>query len=171
MAVTKPTHFDDARRFYHVKSVTGCAWKIQLTVGFDGCIWDAYGAVVGPVSDLTLLEESGVLNHLSANNRAVADKAYIAQRYEHLLATPIKNPPHGTVTADEKKWNKALYHARSIVENVNARMKQWAVMNAVWRGDREDGEWISMVVLLIARLTNFVFEHNPVRADVHDIAH
>lgn len=121
--------------------------------------------VHGSKSDVTLLRESGLLDRLSADSRALADKGYIGEDY---VITPRKKPRLAELTEEEKKENKVKYSKRVVVENCFHEMKRWGILGGEYRGGfREEGDRkrATRIVHVVGALVKRRLAAHPLRAD------
>ena len=74
----------------------------------------------GSVHDITVLRESGLLEHVNDAEQIIADKGYIGE--EHVV-TPRKKPRGCELTDEDKDYNRDINSARAAIENINQRLK------------------------------------------------
>jgi hypothetical protein len=169
IVVPKPADVDFLKQLYSVKAYpTKCAYKFQTVAGFDGRIWNADGAHLGSTGDITILRRSGMLDKLNDHNRAIGDSAYTGERYVYVSK---KRPPHGELTAEQKASNHKLHQLRAIVENVHARLRDWAIVREMYRGDPHNPSLLGDLVRSAYSIANLTFARHPVRVNVRSIAH
>lgn len=68
---------------------------------------------------------------------------------------------------EEKQRGHELQHERAAVENINQRVKQWAVATEVWTGTRDPHLFLDQVMRVVCALTNVILRTHPLRAREH----
>ena len=68
---------------------------------------------------------------------------------------------------DEKQRGHELQTERAAVENINRRVKEWAVAKEVWDGTREPELFFDSVMRVVCALTNVILRTHPLRAREH----
>lgn len=77
---------------------------------------------------------------------------------------PIKTPKGGTLTEEQKKYNKYLSQMRVVVENTIRRVKKWHILKGVYRHFWEKGQIdINKVLTVVVALANRDIKKNPIR--------
>ena len=71
---------------------------------------------------------------------------------------------------DEKQRDHELQVERAAIENINQRVKQWAVADEVWDGLREPEVFFDSVMRVVCALVNFILRTHPLRAREHPSA-
>jgi DDE superfamily endonuclease/Helix-turn-helix of DDE superfamily endonuclease len=99
---------------------------ICLPQGLD--IVDVVIGEKGPRSDSKLLEQTQA--ELPAGIPFIGDKAYVGRAN---TTTPIKKPPHGELTQDQKAFNKGVSQARVYVEHLIRVIKIWRIAKEEFR--------------------------------------
>ena len=84
-----------------------------------------------------------LLSSLSLKKKALGDSAYIG---EPNVIVPYKKPPRRPLRQNEKLFNKQVSHVRISVENVFKRIKDFKIINQIYRGDYHNSQ-ISIVSL------------------------
>lgn len=90
---------------------------------------------------------------------------------------PYKKPKNGTLTEEQKQYNKRLSQMRVIVENTIARVKQWKILKGTFRHYHEDKGQLDLnqILTVVVALTNRNIRKTPLRrstwtaADWNDI--
>ena len=103
--------------------------------------------------------------------KCLADKGY---KGIPTLITPHKHSKRKKLTDEQKDFNRELSGRRSVVEQVQGRMKQWALIGTKFRGkkhDEEEEELLSLAVKVIASLVNYKLESQPIRRSPRKIKH
>ena len=87
----------------------------------------------GSISDKTIAQESGLLNHLTPGDIILADKEFLIQdivpRRVSVNIPPFLN--NGTFTESEAKATKAIARCRIHVERANARLKDFRILSFI----------------------------------------
>lgn len=71
---------------------------MQIACDFNHRIVHVSECHLGSVHDLTILRESGLLEHVNDSAQIIADKAYIGEEY---VTTPKKKPYRGELRTEE----------------------------------------------------------------------
>lgn len=161
-----PHHSDaeERKRCYHMKSPTRQALKWQLAVTTDGVPFHISDVVYGSKADVTLLRESGLLDRLTGETRALGDKGYVG---EPKVVTPMKKPRLAELKEEDKKENKTKHSKRVVVENCFHEFKRWTILGGEYRGDikeAKDLQHASRIVHVIAALVKRRLAKHPIRA-------
>ena len=120
IAIPQPADSTQRKAYYYAKSSTNYALKVQIARDFHHRIVHVSECYRGSVHDITILRDSGLLEHLNDDVQIIADKAYIGEQY---VVTPRKKP-HGRELAEEDKdYNRNINSARAAIENINQRPK------------------------------------------------
>ncbi|CAF3893339.1 unnamed protein product [Rotaria sp. Silwood1] len=143
--------------YYHAKSPTNYAFKIQIACDFNHRIVHVSKCYQGSVHDITILRESRLLDHTEENVQTIADKAYVSEQY---VITPRKKPRGGELTTEEKDFNRSISSSRAAIENINKRIKKYAILGSVYRGPYDDMDKIARIV---AALCNLNLSKHPIR--------
>ncbi|CAF4221683.1 unnamed protein product, partial [Rotaria sordida] len=69
--------------------------------------------------------KSGLLEHTEEHVQIIADKGYIGEQY---VITPRKKPRGGELTPEDKDFNRSISSARAAIENINQRIKSYAIL-------------------------------------------
>lgn len=160
-----PQNSDTAerKRYYHYKSPTKKALKWQLCVTTEGIPWHISNVVEGSKADVTLLRESGIMNHLPPDTRVLGDKGYVGVPK---LTTP-KNKPRGReLNREEIKQNKVKHRKRAVVENCIHEFKKWRILDDEYRGEfreQSDIERIKRIVHVVGGIVKRHLIHHPLR--------
>ncbi|CAF1222029.1 unnamed protein product, partial [Didymodactylos carnosus] len=72
------------------------------------------------VRDITILRESGLLEHVNDSVQIIADKGYIGEGY---VITPRKKPRGRNLTAEAKDFNRDINSAKAAIENINQQLQ------------------------------------------------
>jgi hypothetical protein len=151
----KPSH-------YHPKSPTKAAWKVQITCDLSHRIVHVSHVVRGAEADVTLLRASGLLEQVDDEHKLMGDMGY---RGEKNVVTPVsrKKLKSQELRMLEDEWTKRheLESERAAIEQVNARVKQWAIFGERWRGDDTTTEHIDHCVRAICALAQRLLEDAP----------
>ncbi|XP_068732575.1 uncharacterized protein [Montipora capricornis] len=109
------------------------SFKVIVGVAPNGVITYFSRLYPGSISDKSIVEQSGLLNHLTAGYMILADKAFLIQDIvPHGVCVNI--PPflnNGTFTESEVKKTKGIAKARIHVERANARLKDFKILSFI----------------------------------------
>lgn len=132
--------------------------KSQIVVESEsGWIRDVADSVKGRVSDIKLVEQSGVLNHLPDDTGMMGDAAYQGIAKLHPLGcSPFKKPIRGELTEDMIAYNHAFSQRRIIVETIINRLRRYQCLSQMDRQHRQDH---TARVCAVAGLVNRQLRH------------
>ncbi|CAF2846147.1 unnamed protein product [Rotaria sp. Silwood2] len=85
----------------------------------------------GSVHDITILRESGILEHVEKAVQIIADKGYIGEQY---IVTSGRKSHGGELTAENKNFKRDINSTRSTIENINQCLKIYAIFGSIYRG-------------------------------------
>ncbi|CAF4300808.1 unnamed protein product, partial [Rotaria sordida] len=88
IAIPEPYDSEERKAYYHAKSPTNYALRIQIACDFRHQIVHISECYHGSVHDLTVLRESGLLEYVNDSVQIIADKAHIGEEY---VVGPRKN--------------------------------------------------------------------------------
>ncbi|MFN5261690.1 MAG: IS5 family transposase [Pseudanabaena sp.] len=121
-------HFYSGKKKHH-------ALKAQLVLDLTNLkiICTAYGN--GHQHDFSLFKASGVRFH--AQTQGLADKGYQGLQNLHPNSLiPIKKPKNGSLSKDDKRFNRQLARQRIAIEHVNRRLKIFKILSLPYRNRR-----------------------------------
>jgi len=129
--IERPANNETQRLYYSGKHKCHVQkWECGVRVT-DGKICWVSRAFRGPVHDLKIFRESGVVRRLVAGEKVLADKAYVG----HPRAiVPYKG---SNLNPQQKIHNLVLSRKRIIVERVFGRLKAFRVLRTPWRAALE----------------------------------
>jgi hypothetical protein len=134
--------------------------KSQVAVDeTTGQVVDVADSVRGPTADLTLLEQSHLLDRLPAGVGGIGDLAYVGIEKLHpdgLGAAPRRKPRGKPRPAEDVAYNTAFSRRRIIVENTIGRMRRY---QSITQTDRNHRQLHTPRVLAIAGLINRQLVH------------
>lgn len=134
--------------------------KSQVTVNAqDGTFVDISASVPGPTADITLLEDSGVLQRLPVGMAALGDLAYLGIDRLHrqgLGFTPRRKPRGQARPPGDIVYNQAFARRRVLVENSLGRLRRYESLNQMDRHHRHKHQ---MRVVAVAGLVNRQIRH------------
>ena len=149
-------------KLFHPKSPTKAAWKFQVTCDFTHRIVDVGDAEVGSMHDITVLLRSGVLEQQTEDTRIIGDKGY---RGDFGVVTPANRPKtrnqEKAKLEDERTQRHELETQRACIEQVNKRLKDWAIIRQTWRGTYPDTTHIDPIIRSVCALTQLTFDDQP----------
>ena len=100
------------------------SFKVFVGVALNAVITYVSKLYPGSISDKAIVQESGLLNHLTPGNMKLADKGFLIQdivpRGVSVNIPPFLN--NGPFTESEAKATKAIARCRIHVERANARL-------------------------------------------------
>jgi len=119
------------------KSPTRSAWKYEIACDFSHRIISVSRGFQGAAHDMRIIRESGLLNQSSPTALIMGDKGYRGRLGIVVPASKkAKVSREFKELEDEKQKGHELQHERAAVENINRRVKEWAVVDEVWDGIR-----------------------------------
>jgi hypothetical protein len=137
-------HFYSGKKKHH-------ALKAQLVVDLTNLkiICTAYGK--GKQHDFSLFKASGV--HFHEQTQGLADKGYQGlQKLHPNSLIPIKKPKNGSLSKEDKRFNRQLARQRIAIEHVNRRLKIFKILSLPYRNRRRR---FGLRCNLIAAIYNF----------------
>ena len=137
-------HFYSGKKKHH-------ALKAQLVVDLTNLkiICTAYGN--GKQHDFSLFKASGV--HFHEQTKGLADKGYQGlQKLHPNSLIPIKKPKNGSLSKEDKRFNRQLARQRVAIEHVNRRLKIFKILSLPYRNRRRR---FGLRCNLIAAIYNF----------------
>ena len=160
IAIPQPSHSTQRKAYYHAKSPTNYAFKVQIACDFQHRIVHVSECYKGSVHDITVLRESGLLEHVNDSVQIIADKGYIGEEY---VVTPRKKPRGRELEEEDKDFNRNINSARAAIENINQRLKTYAILGNVYRGDIDDLHKITKITQVVAAICNMNLNKHPIR--------
>ena len=116
--------------------------KEQVAVNEDtGHVCDVSESVCGPMADLTLLKQSGLLERLPEGVGGIGDLAYvgIGEVHPHKLgATPRRKPRGKDRPSEDIVFNRAFARRRIGVEHTIGRMRRYQCLSQTDRHHRQN---------------------------------
>ena len=109
------------------------SFKVIVGVAPNGVITYVSRLYPGSISDEAIVQQSGLLNHLTAGDMILADKGFLIQDIVP-NGVCVNIPPflnNGTFTESEAKTTKAIAKARIHVERANARLKDFKILSFI----------------------------------------
>ena len=145
-------HFSGKKKQHTLKS--------QVAINeLNGQVADVADSVVGPTADISLLEQSDLLNRLPEGVGAIGDLAYVGIDKLHpegLAAAPRRKPKNKPRPAEDVVYNRAFSQRRIIVEHTIGRMRRY---EAITQTDRHHRQFHTQRVVAIAGLVNRQIAH------------
>lgn len=160
IAIPEPYDTDQRIAYYHTKSPTNYGIKVQIACDFHHRIVHVSECYRGNVHDITVLRDSGLLEHVNDSVEVIADKGYIGEDY---VITPRKKPHGPELTDEDKAYNRDINSARAAIENINQRLKTYDILGGVCRGAIDDFEKITKITQVVAALCNMNLDKHPIR--------
>ncbi|CAF4936614.1 unnamed protein product, partial [Rotaria sp. Silwood1] len=159
IAVPQPIDSKQRKAYFNSKSATNYAFKVQIACDFNYRIVHVSECYLGSVHDITILRESGLLEHVNDSVQIIGDKAYIGEEY---VITSKKKPHRSELTTEEKDFNYNINSARAAIENINQRIKTYAVVGSVYRGAVDDFDKIIKISQIVCALCNLNLIKHPI---------
>ena len=132
------------------------SFKVLVGVAPNAVITYVSKLYPGSISDKAIVQESGLLNHLTPGDMILADKGFLIQdivpRGVSVNIPPFLN--NGTFTESEAKATKAIARCRIHVERANARLKDFRILSFIPSYLRC---YADVLFQLVAALVNFQF--------------
>lgn len=155
--VQRPKVVADRDGWYSGKKKTHTV-KSQIVVESEsGWIRDISESVKGRVSDIKLVEQSGVLGDLPDLTGMMGDAAYQGIAKLHPLGcSPYKKPIRGELTETMVAYNHAFSQRRIIVETVINRLRRYQSLSQM---DRQHRRSHTARVCAVAGLVNRQLRH------------
>ena len=156
------------RADYHHKSPTKAAWKYEIACDFSHRIISCSRGFHGGQHDMRITRESGLLQQSSPAALIMGDKGYRGQLGIVVPASKkAKVSREVQLLEEERQRGHELQHERAAIENINKRVKEWAVANEVWDGVRRPELFFDQVMRVVCALVNIILATHPLRADEH----
>lgn len=109
------------------------SFKVIVGVAPNGVITYVSKLYPGSISDKAIVQQSGLLNHLTAGDMVLADKGFVIQDLVP-NGVSVNIPPflnNGTFTESEARATKAIAKCRIHVERANARLKDFKILSFI----------------------------------------
>jgi hypothetical protein len=152
-------------KYYHPKSPTKAAMKVEITCDLRHRIVNVSDVVNGSEHDMKLVRHSGVLHQMNAETKAIGDKGYIGKLG---IITPARKKQkisrEAAALQSERERAHELQTERAAIENINSRVKQWAIAKHVWPLDYSDYVFVTRVLKVVCALVNLTLDEHPIRA-------
>ncbi|CAF4592828.1 unnamed protein product [Rotaria sp. Silwood2] len=160
IAIPEPHDSEQRKAYYYAKSPTNYAIKVQIACDFRHRIVHVSECYHGSIHDITVLRESGLLEHVEESIQIIGDKGYIGEEY---VVTPRKKPHGRELTQEDKDFNRDINSAKAAIENINQRLKTYAILGGVYRGPVDNFHKITKIIQVIAALCNLNLNKHPIR--------
>ena len=166
--VSRPNGWEKQKRFWSSKKSQHSV-NILCITALNGLILYCSDYRVGS-NDQAFWNELGLRERFVDRPYGIAGDAgftFNTERHSEKIIgyKPYKKPPHGSLTEEQKLYNKRLSQMRVVVENTFCRLKKWRVLKGVFRHLKgEKGQLdLNNIVHVIAGLTNRDIKKNPIR--------
>jgi hypothetical protein len=157
--VQRPRDQEEADRYYSGKKKQHTL-KSQVAIdGETGKVVDVSDSVCGPMSDLKLLQTSGLLNRLAPDVGALGDLAYVGMAPLHptgLGFTPRRKPREKPRPPEDIIYNTAFAAERITVEHTIGRLRRYQALTQL---DRHHRQHHAARVRAVAGLVNRHLDH------------
>ncbi|CAF2715941.1 unnamed protein product [Rotaria sp. Silwood2] len=160
IAIPEPHDSEQRKKYYHAKSPTNYAIKVQIACDFRHRIVHVSECYHGSKHDITVLRESGLLEHVEESVQIIGDKGYIGKEY---VVTLRKKPHARELTPEDEDFNRDINSARATIENINQRLKTYTILGGVYRGPVNDFHKITKIIQVVAALCNLNLNKHPIR--------
>ncbi|CAF2959897.1 unnamed protein product [Rotaria sp. Silwood2] len=151
---------EQRKAYYHAKSSTNYALKVQIAYDFHYRIVHVSECFRGSVDDITVLRESGLLEHVNNAVQIIADKGYIGEEY---VITPKKKPHARELIDEDKDLNHDINSTRVAIENINQRLKIDVILGGIYRGTIDDFHKATKIEQVVCILCNLNLIKHPIR--------
>jgi hypothetical protein len=126
--------------------------------------------VIGSMADIRLTDISNVLQQLNPKQLAIGDSGY--QGKEN-IRVPVKRNSNKrkqqklqpNITRLQIEHGKELQRQRSVIENINERLKLGATVGTIYRGQREDLSDVTIITRVVCVLCNVHRSRYPIRKE------
>jgi hypothetical protein len=139
--IQRPKDPNERDGFYSGKKKTHTL-KSQIAVNEEtGAISAVSESVPGPIADITLLEQSGLMTNLPDGVGGIGDLAYVGIEKLHprgLAASPRRKPRNKPRPPEDVAYNTAFSRRRIIVENTIGRLRRYQSLNQTDRQHRQN---------------------------------
>ncbi|CAF2014402.1 unnamed protein product [Rotaria magnacalcarata] len=160
IAVPRPDDSEQRKAYFHSKSATNYAIKVQIACDFNHRIVHVSECYRGSVHDITILRESGLLEHVNDSVQIIADKAYVGEEF---VITPKGKSYRRELTTEDKSYNYDINRARAAIEIINQRIKTYAILGSIYRGTINDFDKITKISQVVCALCNLNLVKHPIR--------
>jgi hypothetical protein len=160
IVILQPNDSTQRKAYYHAKRSTNYALIVKIACNFHHRIVHVSECYKGSVHDITILRESGLLEHVNESVQIIADKGYISEEY---VVTPRKKPHGRELAEDDKNFNRNINSTRAAIENINQRFKIYAILDSVYRGTIDDFHKITKIAQVVSALCNMNLNKHPIR--------
>ncbi len=152
--IQRPKDPGQRNQFYSGKKKTHTL-KSQVAVNEEtGAIVDVSESVAGPLADIKLLQQSGLMKRLPQGVGGIGDLAYVGIDKLHpegLAASPRRKPRGKPRPPEDVAYNTAFSRRRIIVENTIGRLRRY---QSLTQTDRQHRQHHSARVHAVAGLVN-----------------
>jgi hypothetical protein len=157
--IQRPKDPNERDGFYSGKKKTHTL-KSQIAVNEEtGAIVDVSASVAGPIADITLLEQSGLMTNLPDGVGGIGDLAYVGIEKLHpqgLAASPRRKPRGKPRPPEDVVYNTVFSRRRIVVENTIGRLRRY---QSLTQTDRQHRQHHAARVRAIAGLVNRQLAH------------
>ncbi|CAF1134280.1 unnamed protein product [Rotaria sordida] len=141
IAIYQAEDSEQRKAYYHAKSPKNYVFKVRIACEFHHRIAHVSRCYPGNAHDITILRESGLLEHSQED----------------------KKPRGGELTAEDKDFNQSICSARAAIENINQRLKNYAILGNVYRGPYDDIRKITIIAHVVSALCNLQLHKHAIR--------
>ncbi len=134
--IQRPKDRTVADRYYSGKKKQHTL-KSQVAVEESGEVVDVAESVPGPTADITLLEESKLLDRLPEEVGGLGDLAYVGiDKQQRYSAAPRRKPRGKERPAEDIEYNRAFARRRIPVEHTIGQLRQFQALSQMDRHHR-----------------------------------
>lgn len=108
--------------------------NLQVACDLDGHLMWVSDPKPGSWHDLRCIRESEFPAPEGQSWNVTADKGYIGWSCTH----PIRKPKNGSLTEEDKDYNRQVNSYRAVIERVNAHLKNWHILKTRYRRPIKD---------------------------------
>ena len=125
-------------------------YEVGVALYSSRICWIGGGVPAGRYNDLTISRmRGGILSHMNTDEKGMADNGYDG---ESKYITPIRG---SGLTNNEKMYNRWVRTGLARHENINKRLKQYKVLNTVFRHDEEFHNKCFMACAVLTQLSMY----------------
>jgi hypothetical protein len=108
IAIHQSDNSEQRKVYYHAKSPKNYEFKLQVACDFNHRIVHISKCYPGSVHDITILRESGLLEHTQEDVQSIAGEGYVI--------TPKKKHRASKLASTDKDFNQFICSARAAIE-------------------------------------------------------
>lgn len=151
------------RSLYYIKKGKKIGWAIkwQVSLGMDGHVWEYSPGYPFSVSDRKVFDESKLPTFLQEHKSfGVGDAHYV--RCTNMLGKRTGSKQ----SIEYKDYNIEIESVRSVIENLNKRVKDFKILHGPWRYSCKDLDFFTHCLGIVCALVNLSVKKHPIRKDL-----